>query len=115
MCEAPRRGIGVATLIGALAFEQQVPLRVRFLQYVGDASYSIYLVHIFPIAVLRALWPIPMQGAGSLALFLLVSMAVVILLGRLSYTLVEKPTLKLLRGAIERRLSPHNPGEAVTG
>lgn len=93
-----------AIVIGALAFEEHVPLRLRLLPYIGDASYSIYLVHIFPIALLRAVWPLPMDGWFSLAAFMLTTFAVTIALGRLSYTLVEQPSLKLLRRWIERRV-----------
>jgi exopolysaccharide production protein ExoZ len=92
-------------VIGALAFEQRVPLRLRFLQNIGDASYSIYLIHIFPIAVLRAVWPVPMQGPTSLGLFMLLSIAMAIALGRVSYSQIERRSLKFLRKVIESRLS----------
>lgn len=93
-----------AIVVGALAFERHVPLRLGFLQSVGDASYSIYLVHIFPISVLRKIWPLPMEGAASLGLFLLTTIGVVVLLGRLSYIHVEQRSLKYLRRVIESRL-----------
>lgn len=91
-------------VIGALAFEAQVPLKLRFLQSVGDASYSIYLAHIFPIAVLRAVWPLPMEGAVSMLLFVLTTFAAVIVVGRISYRFIEQTSLKYLRGVIQRRL-----------
>lgn len=93
-----------AIVIGALTFEQRVPVRLPFLQKVGDASYSIYLVHIFPIAILRAAWPMPMDGIGSLLLFLVATVVVVLILGRLSYSLVEQRSLRYLRGVIQRRI-----------
>lgn len=91
-------------VVGALAFEHRVSLRLRLLQSIGDTSYSIYLVHVFPIAVLRAFWPLPMEGAVSLVLFLIATIVVVLLISRLSYTYVEQRSLKYLRGVIERRL-----------
>lgn len=93
-----------AIVVGALAFEQRVPVRLPFLQSVGDASYSIYLVHIFPIAILRAVWPLPMEGIASLLLFLLATVTIVLVLGRLSYSLVEQRSLRYLRGVIQRSL-----------
>jgi len=91
-----------AVLIGALAFEQHIPIRQRFLESVGDASYSIYLVHIFAIAVLRKFWPLSMDGLASLALFLVASIALVVVIGRLSYALIERPSLQFLRKVIAR-------------
>jgi peptidoglycan/LPS O-acetylase OafA/YrhL len=98
-----------AVVIGALAFERRSrALRIPFLQFAGDASYSIYLVHIFPVAVMRALWPhgpLPMQGAVSFLLFLALCLAFVIALGAASYYAVERRSLKYLRKKIERYLS----------
>jgi exopolysaccharide production protein ExoZ len=98
----------VAIVIGALAFERRFNvLKVPFLQFTGDASYSIYLVHIFPVAVLRALWPhfMPMAGVVSFLLFLLLNVVSVIALGALSYHAVERTSLRYLRTKIQRRLS----------
>lgn len=94
-------------IIGALAVEANISaLRMPFLQFVGDSSYSIYLVHIFPIAVLRAMWPrlgLPMHGVAGLALFLLTSVTLVVALGAISYYTIERKSLRWLRVAIERR------------
>jgi exopolysaccharide production protein ExoZ len=99
-------GIPAAVIvIGVLAFESRSrTLRMPFLQFTGDASYSIYLVHIFPVAVLRAFWPLPMEGAASFVLFLLVSVASTIALGAVSYYAVERTSLKYLRRMIARYL-----------
>ena len=98
-----------AIVVGALAFESRSrALRLPFLQFTGDASYSIYLVHIFPVAILRALWPhgpLPMHAAVSFVLFLLLSVALVIGLAAVSYYAVERTSLKYLRKRIERYLS----------
>lgn len=95
-----------AIVIGSLAAEGGVAaLRMPRLQFTGDASYSIYLVHIFPVAVLRALWPrigLPLAGAGSLTVFLAVTLASVIGLGALSYYAIERTSLRFLRARISR-------------
>jgi exopolysaccharide production protein ExoZ len=43
-------------LVGALAIERRGAIGRWPLLLIGDASYSLYLVQIFPIAVLRYLW-----------------------------------------------------------
>jgi exopolysaccharide production protein ExoZ len=98
----------VVIVIGALAFERRFRvLKVPLLQFTGDASYSIYLVHIFPVAVLRALWPhlMPMAGVVSFLLFLLLNVVSVVALGAFSYYAVERTSLRYLRKKIQRRLS----------
>lgn len=90
-----------AIVVGALTVEGQVAaLRIPLLQFAGDASYSVYLVHIFPVAVLRALWPrlgLPLSGAGSLTLFLVVTLVLVIGFGAVSYFAIERTSLRWLR------------------
>ncbi|QZT58426.1 acyltransferase family protein [Mycolicibacterium austroafricanum] len=94
-----------AIIIGVLAFESSSKsLRMPILQFIGDASYSVYLVHIFPVAVLRAIWPSPMAGALSFSLFLLLSVVSSIALGAASYYAVERTSLKYLRRLIARHL-----------
>ncbi len=95
-----------AIVVGALAFEGGVrSIRVPLLQFAGDASYSIYLVHGFPVALLRTLWrhgPLPMAGAPSLLLFLFIALLMVMLLGAMSYYAIERTSLKYLRRLIQR-------------
>jgi peptidoglycan/LPS O-acetylase OafA/YrhL len=90
--------LGIVT--GALSLEAHglVGLHKGLLR-VGDASYSIYLVHIFPIAVLRWAWSRAHLGHSipSYVLFVLASMAIAIACGLTSYLAVEKPSLGYLR------------------
>lgn len=94
----------VLIVIGALAIERRTrELKVPFLQFAGDSSYSVYLVHIFPVAVLRALWPrmsLPMSGVASFLLFLTLSVALVMGLAAVSYYTVERTSLRYLRKKI---------------
>jgi len=95
----------VVIVIGALACEKrQVRLRSRFFEFTGDSSYSIYLVHIFPIAVMRAIWPhiMPMRGWLSFSLFLAISVAFVLIIAGVSYRIIEIKSLKYLRGKYVR-------------
>jgi exopolysaccharide production protein ExoZ len=93
-----------AIVIGALAIERPTRvLKVPFLQFAGDSSYSVYLVHIFPVAVLRAIWPrlsLPMSGVPSFLLFLALSVALVMGLAAISYYTVERRSLRYLRKKI---------------
>lgn len=96
----------VIIVIGALAFEaRERPLRIPLIQFTGDASYSIYLVHIFPMAILRSTWSslsLPLHGVFSFAAFLALSAFAAIGFGSISYHLVERTSLKYFRNAIQR-------------
>ena len=99
-------GLPAAAIVaGAVAFETRSDsFQKPFLQFVGDASYSIYLVHVFPVAILRVIWPrigLEMSGAWSFAAFLLTSAVLSIAAGAVSYYLVEKTSLKFLRRKIQ--------------
>jgi exopolysaccharide production protein ExoZ len=93
-------------MIGALiAGNRTRILNSNLLQKIGDASYSIYLVHPFGIAIIRSLWKktaLPMESIPSFALFILLAFALAIVLGTISYRLIEKPSLAFLRKRIAR-------------
>jgi exopolysaccharide production protein ExoZ len=77
-------------VLGAIALDQSVPKLVRLL---GDASYSIYLSHIFTIpAVLRVLAP----GIDNAYAGILVGTACACLCGVLGYFALERPLLRYL-------------------
>jgi peptidoglycan/LPS O-acetylase OafA/YrhL len=90
-----------AILMGALAIESSNQLAlVRPLKLLGDASYSIYLWHLFPIAITRALWrnlAIPMDGWEYTACFVFVGLLAGASAGIVSYFLIERPSMALLR------------------
>lgn len=102
-------GVPAAVIvIGALAIEnREKSLSIPILQFAGDASYSIYLVHGFPIAALRSIWkhgPFPLSGLGSFLVFLSVSFVLSVVFGGLSYKAIEKTSLKFLRKRVARYL-----------
>lgn len=75
---------------------------------IGDASYSIYLVHLFPIVVLRFLLPrlgFATEGVWTTLLFVSVCLVVGAAAGILSYRLLERPLSGGLRVALERRVA----------
>ncbi len=70
----------------------------RFLTLLGDASYSIYLSHIFFLAGIRTLWHwlFPVQTGALQALgFGIVSMSLVVLGGLMTFWVFEQPMLRL--------------------
>ena len=97
----------VAVVAGPLMIESSMTIAVRqpFLLF-GDASYSIYLCHMFPIAILRMLWrslDLPMNGWFATTAFMSACILVGTGGGLLCYALLEKPTLRLIRRALARR------------
>ena len=84
---------------GLAACERSVPLRVpRSLTFLGDASFSIYLVHgtVLPVAAKGMLF-LNMSSVLSplMSLFILVGLGV--LAGSLAHIYIERPLLRALR------------------
>ncbi|CAM4416181.1 acyltransferase [Palleronia rufa] len=98
-------GIGAAAVVMALvSWEARGRLSVpRWLAFLGDASYAIYLVHITAMGVAARL--LQMVAFDSLPPYLLaiVLSASAVLAGAVAHVLVEKPVIALIRGQIRRR------------
>jgi exopolysaccharide production protein ExoZ len=97
----------LAVVAGSLMIESSTTIAVRqpFL-LLGDASYSIYLCHMFPIAILRMLWrslDLPMNGWVATTVFMSACILVGSGAGLLCYILLEKPILTLMRRALAPR------------
>jgi exopolysaccharide production protein ExoZ len=89
-----------AMVVLALRFEGRLP-RLTWLENLGNASYSIYLVHIFAVAVLagfglKVLGP---NVPGAVAIVTVIAIAGGLWLGLLMYRYVELPLMKRLRGS----------------
>lgn len=70
------------------------------LQMIGDASYSIYLSHIFTIQVIELLWKLLGWQTNTLAaqlMFVAQCVGASALVGILVFKMIEQPSLKLLR------------------
>jgi exopolysaccharide production protein ExoZ len=95
----PAAGIVYATLLfGSPSSEG--PLR-RFLAFLGDASYSIYLVHLLVMVVFKVLQA---KGLISSDPLIILSILCSLFAGSLSYLLIEKPTIDFLK---RLRRQPH--------
>lgn len=106
---------GVPALLimaGALAFEER--LKGRFWtapKFLGDASYSIYLVHLMAMAVSTRIVSDAFAGAFPAAA-LLFEVAFAVAAGCAAYLLVEKP----LTDGARRLIAPRaRPAEIVKG
>lgn len=76
------------------------PPRWRWLRALGDASYSIYLTHVFTLAGARMLHPhLPAIFQQELV-FIALSLAASALVGLLSYHLFEVPVSRYLSGQL---------------
>jgi len=67
----------------------------------GNASYSIYLVHLFPLAIFRTAWSrlhFSTQGYGPALLFVAICVLIGSLAGIAAYARIERPLLEFLRG-----------------
>ncbi len=80
----------------------------RWLSYLGDASYSVYLVHPFALA-LTALLARKAGLTDSPALFILVIVAVAIAAGCLCYEWLERPLTRWVRPRLDVLLSRPSP------
>ncbi len=85
----------VALYVG---LEQSLP-RSRLLEQLGDASYSIYLVHIFAVAAVAGVLLKLIEPENGLVVGGAIALAIAagLLVGWLIYTLVEKPLMRRLR------------------
>ena len=79
------------------------------LELLGDASYSIYLTHIFTEGATRTIWHSITVDTGDTAgiAFAIFSMVSVIAVALLSYRYIEKPIMKWLLNISTRRRSSH--------
>jgi peptidoglycan/LPS O-acetylase OafA/YrhL len=89
----------------------RLPIPVRALARLGDASYALYLVHPFALRagreiLVRLSLAGPLHPWGSLVLMALLAVAVALVVHRL----VERPLTHLLRARLENRVgSPRRP------
>ncbi|CAN7626669.1 acyltransferase [Phenylobacterium sp. LjRoot225] len=72
----------------------QIQAKASVWTYLGDASYTLYLVHTFPVSLLLTLGPVL---ALPTDMIILLAVAASLLLAWRSYELFEKPILRLLK------------------
>jgi exopolysaccharide production protein ExoZ len=86
-----------ATVLLAIRLEPVIP-HIRLLERIGDASYSIYLVHIYEVAILSGIAFKILDPQNVWADYLIAAVSIVggTVAGLIVYELIEKPTLALM-------------------
>ena len=90
-----------ATLIVAAALFSP-PLKIAFLQRLGDASYSLYLTHVITLSGIAALWR-HQSVFNQPLIFCAASVAAAILVAVLCYRFIEVPVTQGLKRISARR------------
>ena len=93
-----------ALVLLAVRFEPKLP-RIKLLERIGDASYSIYLVHIYEVAILSGIAFKLLDPQNLWADYFVASVSIVggTVAGLIVYTIVEKPLLGLFSGWFGKR------------
>tara|TARA_R110002020_G_scaffold87764_8_gene216077 strand:- start:3596 stop:4663 length:1068 start_codon:yes stop_codon:yes gene_type:complete len=102
-----------ALVLLAVRFEPQLP-RLNLFEALGDASYSIYLSHIYVVAILSGI-AFRLLDPGNLLVDLLIAGLTIaggLGLGLLLYRRVEQPMLALVSGLLGGRRKPPIPAPA---
>ena len=88
----------IAIVAGVVAWEWQYGLsRVRWLLLLGDASYSIYLVHLFAFGLVRQAWKhVHLHGDVGALVFVVVAMGAALGLALVTYRVIERPSMAFL-------------------
>ena len=110
----------IGTLVGAT--ERVSLLRARFPRFIGDISYSIYLLHFVVLCtVIKAFTLLQWALGVSVDIYVLtilvtcVTSAVTIFLAWLTYVYVEEPGIKLGKRVLQFRGRPRGLGPDMTG
>jgi exopolysaccharide production protein ExoZ len=77
----------------------------RFLLEMGNASYSIYLTHLFTLGAMRVVWVrlVPHASLSMAMAFMITALAVCAAVGWICYRWIEKPLTKHLRRLVKRK------------
>lgn len=96
-----------ALVLLAVRFEPVLP-RIAPLERIGDASYSIYLVHIYEVAILAGIAFKLLDPANLWADYFVAAVSIVggTVAGLLIYELVEKPVLRFFSGLFLPKRAP---------
>lgn len=112
-------GVGLpaaAIVMGAVALDDagRVP-RWRWGLLLGNASYSIYLVHVFVLPLPRALFSRgPLEGWDQLIAYIIVATLVAVLAGLATYRWVEQPLTRSISAFLRGSQSERRPAVETT-
>jgi exopolysaccharide production protein ExoZ len=91
---------GAALIVGGCLNSALAEIESPLLLALGNASYSIYLTHLFTLAALRIVWThaVPHVSLVSAVAFMAVAIALCAVAGWLCYRWIERPMTDALRG-----------------
>lgn len=90
-------------VLAALLVRNQSAFDKPAISLLGDSSYSIYLVHMLPLALMRWLWSalqMPVEGIGWALTFVAISSILATACGILSFILIERPAMRFLKSRL---------------
>ena len=92
-------GLPAALVVGGFVLGPRLRASpgTRWLEHLGDASYSLYLTHTFILLPYRKVWAATIGDHLPVALYLVSSVAIAILLALVVYRYVERPMTLFLR------------------
>ena len=99
----------VAILMAAILVDTETFFDNAISNSLGAASYSIYLVHMLPLGLMRWVWTkfgMPTEGVFWALVFVFCAVGSAAICGILSYLLVERPTGVALKAWLKRERSP---------
>lgn len=98
-------GVPAAAIIYALVSLDFSKIReFRFLHLLGDASYSLYLTHVFTLVAVRLLYRFqPLEWLNNGSAYLTICLISSVLVAFVSYWLFEKPVAEFLTARRVRR------------
>ncbi|SIP93201.1 MULTISPECIES: acyltransferase [unclassified Bosea (in: a-proteobacteria)] len=97
---------GVPALLvvaGAALYGGKAPRIALLLAGLGDASYSLYLVHPFALRPLREVWTRLVGGALPLETYVLCAVGFGVLVALATHRFVERPLLRVCQSWLKRR------------
>lgn len=118
MPDAIRWGVPALLVVAAASLTQASTARAMiWLAAIGNASYSLYLIHPFVLRPMRNVWIATVGDAVPLMSFVAVATLLSIVAGAVLYRCVERPLLRLVNGRAAAGPVPAQPAlqPAVAG
>jgi exopolysaccharide production protein ExoZ len=101
-------------VLGAVAWERRRPhaRKIRAFAFLGDASYAIYLGHLYAVIALRIAWQkahLPIGSVPAVVAFVAVCLVAGAVTGSLLHVLVERPLTRRLQSRVKGVRRRHLP------
>jgi exopolysaccharide production protein ExoZ len=110
-------GLPAALVVGGFVLGPRLngSAATRWLERIGDASYSLYLSHTFILRPYRDLWAAIVGNNLPVLFYVLSAILIAVLLALVTYRLVERPMTQFLRRRLVERAAPMpRPAAATT-